>query len=114
MNIPITMLRNLTILYMEYFGVLVGFEYLGQVLPVGVGDKDLSELVALHHLHDALYAFAVKSIENIVEQQYWFTYIQSLCQFHREDESTLLSLRADLLERIVSKTHFQVIFMDTL
>ena len=45
--------------YMEYLGVLVGFEYFCEVLTVGVCDKNLSELLTLHHLHNPLHTLAV-------------------------------------------------------
>ena len=71
MNIPMTMLRNLAILYMENLGVFVGPKDVGQVLSIGIGDKNLPETVTLHQLHDSLYAFAVQPVEYIVEQKYW-------------------------------------------
>ena len=70
MNIPITMLRNLAILYVEYLGIRAGLDDVGKVLAIGVGNEDLSELFTLHHRYDAFYAFAVESIEDIVQQQY--------------------------------------------
>lgn len=108
------MLRNLAILYVENLGVFVRIEDVGEVLAIGVGNENLSEIVALYHLHDSFYPFAVQSVENIVEEQYRFTYIQSLCQFECEDEGALLTLAAHLLEGIVAQTHFQVVFVDTL
>ena len=118
------MLRNLTILYMEYLGVGIGFEYIGEVLSVGVGNENLAEVLALHHLDDALHTFAIEAVEDIIEQQYWSLVVsrwsldigdvQSLCQFHREDEGALLPLRADLLERVLAKAHVEVIFMNAL
>ena len=57
---------------MEYFGVFVGLEDVGEVLAVGIGDEDLSEIVALYHLHDSFYPFAVQSVKNIIQQEYWF------------------------------------------
>ena len=99
---------------MEDFGGVAGFEDLREVLAVGVGDEDLTELLSLYHIDDTFYAFGVEAVEDVVEEQDWFTYVQSLCQFHREDESTLLSLGTDLLQRVVSETHFEVIFVDAL
>ena len=52
---------------MEYLGVFVGFEDVREVLAVGVGDKDLSEIVALYHLYDSFYPFAVQTVKNIVQ-----------------------------------------------
>ena len=40
------MLRNLTIFNVKDFGVLVGAEDIGEVLTVGIGDENLSELLA--------------------------------------------------------------------
>ena len=53
---------------MENLGVLVGFEYLRQVLPVGVGDENLPKLLTLYHRYDAFYAFAVQTVEDIIQQ----------------------------------------------
>ena len=47
-------------------GVLQDFV---KVLAVGVGDEDLAEVVAGHHLHDSLHAAGIKFVEYIVEQQ---------------------------------------------
>ena len=54
---------------MEYLGVLVGFEDVGQVLTVGVGDEYLPEVFALHHLYDPFHPFAVQTVEYIVQEQ---------------------------------------------
>ena len=51
---------------MEDFGVVIGFEYFCQVLTVGVGNEDLTEIVSLYHLHNPLHTFAVQTVENIV------------------------------------------------
>ena len=128
------MLRNLTIFYVEDFGGVGGLEDFGEVLPISVGDKDLSEIIGLDELYDAFDTFGVEAIEDIVEQQngfcciyhlsiyhlfiYWFIWtfrqVQTLCQFHREDKSPLLALGADLLEGIISETHFEVVFVNPL
>ena len=54
---------------MEYFGIGAGLYDIGEVLAVGIGDEDLSELLALHHRYDAFYAFAIQSVEDIIEQE---------------------------------------------
>ena len=51
---------------MEYFGVGSGLDDFGEVLTVGVGDKDLSELLALHHAYNPFDAFAIETVENVV------------------------------------------------
>ncbi len=61
-----TMLRNLTIFYMEYLGILIWFQDVGKVLSIRVGNKNLPELVPLYHLHNSFYPFAVQPIEDIV------------------------------------------------
>ena len=63
-----TMLRNFPILYMEDFGIRTGLDDVGEVLAVGVGNKNLTELFAAHHRHDALNAFAVEPVKDIVQQ----------------------------------------------
>ena len=63
-----TMLRNFPILYMKYLGIRAGLDDVGEVLAVGVGNKNLTELFAAHHRHDALNAFAVEPVKDIVQQ----------------------------------------------
>ena len=41
-------LYNRAILYMENFGGVGGFEDLGKVLPIGVGNENLAKIVALY------------------------------------------------------------------
>ena len=40
-----------------------------EVSPVGVGDKNLSEIIASHQLHNLFHAPGIQLVENIVEQQ---------------------------------------------
>ena len=54
-------------LHMEYLGVLVGFEYFREVLSVGVGDEDLSELLSLHHVYNPFHPFPVQPVEYIIQ-----------------------------------------------
>ena len=61
-------LFNFSSLNMEYFGIGAGLYDVGEVLAVGVGNENLSELLALHHRHDALNAFAVEPVKDIVQQ----------------------------------------------
>ena len=52
---------------MENARIFIWTEDISEVLAVGVGDEDLSEIVALYHLHDSFYPFAVQSVKNIIE-----------------------------------------------
>lgn len=111
---------------MEYFGVGSGLDDFGEVLTVGVGDKDLTKFGTLYHLHNAFHTLAVQSVKDIVKQQNRDTSrpplrggelireVKGLCQFHSEDECALLALRTDLLQGVVAKTHFEIVFMNTL
>ena len=56
----------LSIFNMEDFGVVIGFEYFCQVLTVGVGNEDLTEIVSLYHLHNPLHTFAVQTVEDVI------------------------------------------------
>ena len=105
---------DLTILYMENLGVVVRSKYLSQVLAVGVGDENLPETVALYQLHNPLHPFAIQPVENIVEEQDRLSNVQTLCQFHRQHEGALLTLAADLLKRVITEFHFQLVFVNTL
>ena len=60
------MLRNLTIFYVEDFGIVVWAEDIGEVLAVGIGDENLSELRALDHFDDAFDSLGVEAVEDIV------------------------------------------------
>ena len=54
---------------MENLGIFVGLEDVGEVLAVGVGDEDLTEIIALYHLYDSFDAFTIQSIKYVIEQQ---------------------------------------------
>ena len=60
------MLRNLTIFYMEDLGVVVGFEYLCEVLSICVRNKNLPELIALYHLHNPFHPLAIQPVKDII------------------------------------------------
>ena len=107
-------LFNFPIYDVEDFGGVGRFEDVGEVLTVGVSDKDLTEIIALHHLYDSFHPLAVEPVEDVIEEKDRLADVQSLCQFHGENEGTLLTLTADLLERILAQTHIKVIFVDTL
>ena len=60
------MLRNFAIFNMEDFGVVVGFEDVGEMLTVGIGDKDLTEIIALYHFHDPFNSLAVQPVKYVI------------------------------------------------
>ena len=39
------------------------------MFPIGVCNKDLSELVACHQFHDLLHAVGIELVEDVVEQE---------------------------------------------
>ena len=53
----------------EDFGIVVRSEDVGKVLAVGIGNKDLPEIIALYHLYNPFDAFCVESVEDVIEQQ---------------------------------------------
>ena len=63
------MLRTLAIFDVEYFGVFVGLEDVGEVLAVGVGNKYLPEIIPLYHLHDPFHTLAIQPVKNIIKEQ---------------------------------------------
>ena len=99
---------------MENLGGVGRFEDVGEVLAVGVGDKDLAEVFALHHLYDSFHPLAVEPVEDVIEEKDRLADVQSLREFHGENEGTLLTLAADLLERVFAEPHVKVILVDTL
>ena len=99
---------------MENARIFIWTEDISQVLPVGVGNKDLPEIIALYHGDYSLYALAIQPVENIVEKEYRLADIQSLREFHSQHEGSLLALRADLLERVFAEPHVEIVFVDTL
>ena len=76
------MLRNPAILYVEYLGIFIGFQNLREVLAVGVGDEDLSEIVTLHQIDDALDPLAVQTVEDVIEEQDGLIAIYHLVIYH--------------------------------
>ena len=70
-----------------------------EVVAVGVGDEDLSKVVAAHIVDNATHAAGIELVENIVEQQEGRApltvvfEIEELRQFHGDEEGLDLSLR---------------------
>ena len=76
-----------------------GGEYAVEVVAVGVGDENLSKVVAAHIVDNAAHAAGVEFVENVVEQQEGRApltvvfEIEELRQFHGDEEGLDLSLR---------------------
>ena len=52
---------------MEYLGVVVRFEDLGEVLAIRVGDEYLPEIFTLYQFYNPLYTLTIQAIKNIIE-----------------------------------------------
>ena len=77
----------------EKFVVLVRvFQYLVQVVAIGVRDEDLSKIVSAYQPDDLLHALCVEFVEDVVEQQQGSCLAPStaqeveLCQFQGNQE----------------------------
>ena len=57
---------------MENACIFTGLQDIRQVLPIGIGNKNLPEIVTLYHLHNSFHPLAVQSVKNIIQQEYWF------------------------------------------
>ena len=49
--------------------VLAACQYLVQMLPVGIRDEDLSEIITAHELYNLLHTTGIELVEDVVEQQ---------------------------------------------
>jgi hypothetical protein len=94
---------------------------MGEVLAVGVGDEDLSEIGTVDQVDDTLNSLTVQFVEDIVEEQdrplVEHTSIaeeECLAEFERQQESLLLPLAAYTLDRVLAERHLQFVLMDTL
>ena len=89
------------------------------MLAVGVGDEDLTELLASDELHDLFDAAGIELVEDVVEQQDGgaasigaFEEVE-LCKFQCNNEGFVLSLTAFSFDGMPAKGEDEVIAMDT-
>ena len=93
----------------------------GEVLAVGVGDEDLSEIGTIDQVDDTLNAMTIKLVEDVVEEQdgalveyAGIAEEERLAEFERQQESLLLPLAAYTLDRVVAERHLEFVLVDTL
>ena len=93
----------------------------GEVLAVGVGDEDLSEIGTVDQVDDTLNSLTVQFVEDIVEEQdralVEHTSIaeeECLAELEGQQESLLLPLAAYTLDRVVAERHLEFVLVDTL
>ena len=89
-----------------------------QTLLVGIGYKDLTELVLSHQANDVFHPSCIKFIKNIVQQEDGGNFCKlsdelKLGQFKRHKEGFLLPLRTTLFHTISTQLHTQVILMNS-
>ena len=94
---------------------------MGEVLAVGVGDEDLSEIRTVDQVDDTLNSLTVQFVKDVVEEQdralVEHTSIaeeECLAEFERQQESLLLPLAAYTLDRVLAERHLQFVLMDAL
>ena len=86
------------------------------MITVGVGNKDLSETLSPHKLHNLFNAVGIKFVEDIVEKQQRSA-VRSmakeieLCQFQGQSISLVLPLTTLSLHLITIKKHLKIITM---
>ena len=93
----------------------------GEVLAVGVGDEDLSEVGTVDQVDDTLNALTIKFVEDVVEEQdgalveyAGIAEEECLTEFERQQESLLLPLAAYTLDRVVAERHLEFVLVDAL
>ena len=93
----------------------------GEVLAVGVGDEDLSEIGTVDQVDDTLNALTIKLVEDVVEEQdgalVEHTSIaeeERLTELEGQQESLLLPLAAHTLDRVVAERHLEFVLVDAL
>ena len=93
----------------------------GEVLAVGIGDEDLSEIGTVDQVDDTLNALTIKFVEDVVKEQdgllveyAGIAEEECLSEFERQQESLLLPLAAYTLDRVVAERHLEFVLVDTL
>ena len=93
----------------------------GEVLAVGVGDEDLSEIGTVDQVDDTLNALTIKLVEDVVEEQdgalveyAGIAEEERLTELEGQQESLLLPLAAYTLDRVVAERHLEFVLVDTL
>ena len=93
----------------------------GEVLAVGVGDEDLSEIGTVDQVDDTLNTLTIKLVEDVVEEQdgllveyAGIAEEECLTELEGQQESLLLPLAAYTLDRVVAERHLEFVLVDAL
>ena len=93
----------------------------GEVLAVGVGDEDLSEIGTVDQVDDTLNALTIKFVEDVVEEQdgalveyAGIAEEECLTELEGQQESLLLPLAAYTFDRVVAERHLEFVLVDAL
>lgn len=93
----------------------------GEVLAVGVGDEDLSEIGTVDQVDDTFNTLTIKLVEDVVEEQdgalveyAGIAEEECLTELEGQQESLLLPLAAYTLDRVVAERHLEFVLVDTL
>ena len=90
------------------------------MVTIGIGDKDLTKIVAGNQTDNLLYTLGVELVEDIVEQQERRRLrtrpLQEvkLCQLQRNDVGLILSLRTLTFHQVAIEGKLQIVTMDTM
>ena len=109
-------LNKVSLLYVKEFVVEMALgKYLVEVVAVGVGNKDLSEVLAGNDSDDVLNPLRVEFVEDIVEKEYG-TLVEEveLCQFEGNDVGLCLSLAGFALHGVSADEHLEVVLVDAM
>lgn len=94
---------------------------MGEVLAVGVGDEDLSEIGTVDQVDDTLNTLTIKFVEDVVEEQdgalveyAGIAEEERLTEFERQQESLLLPLATYPLDGICAERHLEFVLVDAL
>src|SRR5690606_1942920 len=96
-------LINLSLFYFKYFGTVANsFKDMSNSVRMGIGDKNLPEIMITHQLHQVLNPLIIYLVKNIIKKQNrnssgGFFYQIKLGKLKRNQKRFLLSLRSELL-----------------
>ena len=90
------------------------------MVTVGIGDENLTEVVARHQLHDCLHSLGIQLVEDVIQEEqrrgvrHRTAKEIKLRQLQCEHKRLVLSLTSLTLHLIVAYQHLQVIPMHTM
>jgi hypothetical protein len=99
--------------FVNYGFLIERLEELCGAFGVGVADKNLAESVVVNHANQAFYPLCVELVEHVVEQQDGLSAERLMkhfkrCEFEGNQETFLLALGPDALQRMAVEREVKV------